>query len=147
MDPSTKCLVHCAELDGIFRCFHPAHSTQLFHSTSSILFALPSKLIPATVARSTQQFLELTTHPMLAQEYEQNTSHPTGPLLATSIMQHIQNLPMVLHNTLGHCYFPLDTLALVADFNQETLILASDGSVLHNDATHAWVLHGTSTES
>ena len=34
-----------------------------------------------------------------------------------------------------------------AEFNQETLILASDGSVLHNDATQAWVLHGTSTES
>ena len=34
-----------------------------------------------------------------------------------------------------------------AEFNQETLILASDGSVLHNDATQAWVLYGTSTES
>ena len=84
---------------------------------------------------------------MLAQEYEQNTSHPTSPLVATSIKQHIQNLPMVLHNTLGHCYFPPDTSALVAEFNQETLILASDGSVLHNDATQAWVLYGTSTES
>ena len=53
----------------------------------------------------------------------------------------------MLHNTLGHCYFPLGTSALVAEFNQETLILASDGSVLHNDATQAWVLYGTSTES
>ena len=49
---------------------------------------------------------------------------------------------MVLHNTLAHCYFPPDTSALVAEFNQKTLILASDGSVLHNDATQAWVLHG-----
>ena len=48
---------------------------------------------------------------------------------------------MVLHNTLGHCYFPPDTSALVAEFNQETLILASDGSVLHNDATQVWVLY------
>ena len=84
---------------------------------------------------------------MLAQEYEQNTSHTTNPVVATSIKQHIQNLPMVLHNTLGHCYFPPDTSALVAEFNQETLILASNGSVLHNDATQAWVLDGTSTES
>ena len=147
VDPSTKCLVHCAELAGIFQCFHPAHSPWLFHFTPSILFARPSKLIPATVARSTQQFLELTARPMLAQEYEQYTSHPTSPLVATSIMQHIQNLPIVLHNTLGHCCFPLDTSALVAEFNQETLILASDGSVLQNDATQAWVLYGTSTES
>jgi hypothetical protein len=106
VDPSTMCLVHCAELAGIFWCFHPAHSPRLFHSTPSILFARPSKLIPVTVARSTQQFLELTAHPMLAQEYEQNTSHPTNPVVATSIMQHIQDLPMVLHNTLGHCYSP-----------------------------------------
>jgi hypothetical protein len=147
VDPSTVCLVHCAELAGTFQCFHPAHSPQLFHSTPSICFARPSKLIPVTVVRSTQQFLELTACPMLAQEYEQNTSHPTSPLVATSIMQHIQNLPMVLHNTLGHCYFSLDTSALVAEFNQETLILASDGSVLHNDATQAWVLYGTNTES
>ena len=91
VDSSTKCLVHCAELAGIFQCFHQAHSPQLFHSTPSIIFARPSKLIPATVARSTQQFLELAAHPMLAQEYEQNTSHPTtSPLAATSIMQHIQ---------------------------------------------------------
>ena len=138
VDPSTKCLVHCAELTGIFGCFHPAHSPRLFHSTPSILFAWPSKLIPVTVARSTQQFLELTARPMLAQEYEQNTSHPTSPLVATSKMQHIQKLPMVLHNTLGHCYFPLDTSALVAEFNQDTLILASNGSVLHNDATQTW---------
>ena len=62
-------------------------------------------------------------------------------------MQHIQNLPMVLHNTLEHCYFPLDTSALVTEFNQESLILASDGSVLHNDATQAWVLYGTNTAS
>ena len=147
VDSSTKCLVHCAELAGIFRCFHPAHSTQLFHSTPSTLFAWPSKLIPVTVARSTQQFLELTACPMLAQEYEQNIFHPTSPLVATSMQQHLQNLPMVLHNTLGHCYFPLGTSALVAEFNQETLILASDGSVLRNDATQAWVLYGTSTES
>jgi hypothetical protein len=113
VDPSTMCLVHCAELAGIFRCFHPAHPLRLFHSTPSIHFARPSKLIPVTVARSTQQFLELTTRPMLAQEYEQNTSHPTSPLVATPIMQHIQNLPMVLHNTLGHCSFPLDTSVLL----------------------------------
>jgi hypothetical protein len=53
VDPSLMCLVHCAELAGIFRCFHPAHSTRLFHSTPSILYARPSKLIPVTVARST----------------------------------------------------------------------------------------------
>ena len=35
----------------------------------------------------------------------------------------------------------------MAEFNQETLILASDGSVLHKDATQVWVLYGTSTES
>jgi hypothetical protein len=142
-----QCLVHCAELSGIFWCFHPAHSPRLFHSTPFICFAQPSKLIPVTVARSTQQFLELTTRPMLAQEYEQNTSHPTSPLVATSIMQHIQDLPMALHNTLGQCYFPPDTSALVAELNHETLVLASDGSVLNNDATQAWVLYDTSTAS
>jgi hypothetical protein len=117
VDPSAKCLVHCTKLAWIFWCFHPVQSTWLFHSTPSIFCAQPSKLIPATVARSTQLFLVLTAHPMLAQEYEQNTSHPTSPLVATSIMQHIQNLPVVLHNTLGHCYFPLDTSALMAEFN------------------------------
>ena len=59
---------------------------------------------------------------MLAQKYEQNTSHPTNPVVAPSIKQHIQNLPMVLHNTLGHSYFPLDTSALVAEFNQEIFL-------------------------
>ena len=54
---------------------------------------------------------------------------------------------MVLHNTLGHCFSSLGTTALVVEFNGETLILASDGSVLHNDATQAWVLYGTNTES
>ena len=106
VDPSTKCLVHCAELAGIFLCFHPAHSPRLFHSTQFILFARPFKLILVTVARSMQQFLELSARPMLAQEYAQNTCHPKSPLVATAIMQHIKNLPMVLHITLGHCSFP-----------------------------------------
>jgi hypothetical protein len=141
------CLVHCAELAGIFRCFHPAHSPRLFHSIPSILFAQSAKLISVTVARSTQQFLELTARSMLAQEYKHDTSHPTSPLVTTSIMQHILDLPMVLHNTLGHCSFPLDTSAFVAELNQETLILTSDGPVLHNDTAQAWVFRGTSTES
>ena len=62
-------------------------------------------------------------------------------------MQHIQNLPPVLHNTLENCSFPLDTSALAIEFNGETLIWASNGSIVYNDATQAWVLYGTSTES
>jgi hypothetical protein len=116
VDPSTKCLVHCAELAGIFQCFHHANSPRLFHSTPIILFARPSKLIPVTVARSLQQFLELTSHPMLAQEFEQNTS----PYKSTG--DHIDSATYTKSPTSASQYtwtllFPLDTLALVAEFN------------------------------
>ena len=47
----------------------------------------------------------------------------------------------ILRNTIGHCHFPLDTSDLVEEFNSETLVLASDGSVLMDDATQAWILY------
>ena len=36
---------------------------------------------------------------------------------------------------------------MVEEFNSETLVLASDGSVLMDDATQAWILYGTRTDT
>ena len=66
---------------------------------------------------------------------------------ASTISQHLQQLPSILCNTIGHCHFSLDTSDLVEEFNSETLVLASDGSVLMDDATQAWILYGTHTDT
>ena len=47
---------------------------------------------------------------------------------------------------LGHCYFPPNTSELVAELHNKTLFVASDGSVLNNGATHAWILHGAQSK-
>jgi hypothetical protein len=41
----------------------------------------------------------------------------------------------------------LDTSDLVEEFNSETLVFASDGSVLMDDATQVWILYGTRTDT
>ena len=36
---------------------------------------------------------------------------------------------------------------LVSEFNSQILAIASDGSMAHNTANHAWVLYGTQTNT
>ena len=59
---------------------------------------------------------------------------------------YLKNLPKDLRATLGHCYFPTNTSDLVAELHNQTLFVASDGSVLNNEASHAWILYGTQTK-
>jgi hypothetical protein len=54
--------------------------------------------------------------------------------------------PQDLCATLGHCYFPPNTSELVAELHNQTLFVASDGSVLNNGATHAWILYGVQSK-
>ena len=54
----------------------------------------------------------------------------------------LTSLPKDLHAVLGHCYFPPNTSELVAELHNQTLFVASDSSVLNNEATHAWILYG-----
>jgi hypothetical protein len=122
-------------------------SPRVFHSTSKIIFSRPSQMIPVTVAQVTAQFLELSACP-IPSHIHGHTDHTrnSGIHTAPTISQHLQQLPPILRNTIGHCHFPLDTSNLVEEFNSETLVLASDGSVLMDDATQAWILYGTHTD-
>ena len=36
---------------------------------------------------------------------------------------------------------------MVIEYNNHTLVIASNGSVISNDATHAWILYGTHTKT
>ena len=129
----------------MFYCFHQARqSPRIFHSTSEIKFSRPSQIIPVTVAQVTAQFLELSACP-IPSHIHRHTDHTSaiGIRTAPTISQHLQQLPPILRNTIGHCHFPLDTSDLVEEFNSETLVLASDGSVLMGNATQAWILYGT----
>ena len=36
---------------------------------------------------------------------------------------------------------------LVTEFNIQTLVIASDGSMAYNTATQAWILYGTQTNT
>jgi hypothetical protein len=121
---------------------------QLFHSTSEIIFSRPSQMIPVTVTQVTAQFLELSACPVPSHIHGQ-TDHISaiGIHTASTISEHLQQLPPILRNTIGHCHFPLDTSDLVKEFNSETLVLASDGSVLMGDATQSWILYGMCTDT
>jgi hypothetical protein len=96
----------------------------------------------------TTQFLELSASPIISHIHG-HTDHTSaiGINIASTISHHLQQLPPILHNTIGHCHFPLDTSDLVEEFNSETLVLASDGSVLLDDATQAWIPYGTHTDT
>ena len=105
-------------------------------------------MIPVTVARVTAQFLELSACP-IPSHIHGHTDHTSaiGIHTASTSSQLLQQLPPILRNTIGHCHFPLDTSDLVKEFISETLVLASDGSVLIGDATQAWILYGTCTDT
>ena len=60
INPVTNCLLQCSEASGIYRSFRPAHSSRLFHSTADVTFSCPPRLLPVTVARQTQHYIEIT---------------------------------------------------------------------------------------
>jgi hypothetical protein len=147
--PGTKSLIYSVEASGMFHCFCQARqSPRIFHSTSDIIFSRPSQMIPVTVAQVTAHFLELSACPIPSHMHgHTNHTRNSGIHRVPTISQHLQQLPPILHNTIGHCHFPLDTSNLVEGFNSETLVLASDGSVLMDAATQAWILYGTCTDT
>jgi hypothetical protein len=105
-------------------------------------------MIPMTVAQVTAQFLELSACPTPSHIHGHiDHTSPIGIHTAPTISQHLQQLPPILRNAIGHCHFSLDTSDLVEEFNSGTLVLASDGSVLVDDATQAWILYGTCTDT
>ena len=105
-------------------------------------------MILVTVAQRTAQFLELTACPFFSHTNVQSSkSSATAVKTSISISHYLQQLPQVLRNAIGHCHFPSDTSDLVDEFNSQTLVLASDGSVLRGEATQAWILYGKHTET
>ena len=96
----------------------------------------------------TAHFLELSACP-IPSHIHGHTDHTSaiGIHTASTISEQLQQLPPIIRNTIGHCHFPLDTSDLVEEFNSETLVLASDGSVLMDDATQAWILNGMHTDT
>ena len=130
-------------------CFRQAtQSPWIFHSTSEIIFSRPSQMIPVTVAWVTAQFLELSACPITSHIHgHKDHNGAIGIHTASTISHHLQQQTPTLCNTIGHCHFPLDTSDLVEEFNSEMLVLASDGSALMDDATQAWILYGTHTDT
>ena len=60
---------------------------------------------------------------------------------------YLKNLPKDLCAALGHCYSPPPNPSeLVAQFHDQTLFVASNGSVYNNGATNAWILYGAQTK-
>ena len=105
-------------------------------------------MIPVTIAQVTAQLLELSAS--LIQLHIYGHTDNTGAIgvhKVSTISQHLQQLPPILQNTIGHCHFPLDTSDPLEEYNSDTLELASDGSVLMDDAPQAWILYGTCTDT
>ena len=65
----------------------------------------------------------------------------------SSLPHHLGTLPQALRSAMGHCFFPTNISNLETEYNNHTLVIASDGSVINNDATHAWILFGTHTKT
>jgi hypothetical protein len=147
INPATNCLLQCSEASGIYQSFCQAHSLHLFHSTADVTFSCPPRLLPVSVARQTQHYIEITACPMHSHIYIKLDKVIPPQVKAQSMIQHIQQLPAVLQNALGHCYFPPNMSNLVTEFNNQTLVIASDGSMAHNTATQAWILYGTQTNT
>ena len=105
-------------------------------------------MIPVTVSQVTAHFLELSACP-IPSHIHGHTYHTSaiGIHTASTVSHHLQLLPPILCNTIGHCHFSLDTSDLVEEFNSGTLVLASDGSVLMGNATQAWILYGMHTDT
>ena len=99
------------------------------------------------MARQTQHYIEITARPLHSHIYTKPDKVISPQVQAQSMIQHIQQLPAVLRNALGHCYFPPNMSDLVTEFNNQTLVIASDGSMAHNTATQAWILYGTQTNT
>jgi hypothetical protein len=110
-------------------------------------FSCPPRLLPVTVARQTQHYIEITACPMHSRIYTKPDKVIPPQVQAQIMILHIQQLPAVLCNALGHCYFPPNMSDLVTEFNNQTLVIASDGSMAHNTATQAWILYGTQTNT
>ena len=94
------------------------------------------------------QFLEHSAcpTPLHIHGHTDNTGS-IGVHTSSTILNHLQQLPPILHNAIGHCHFPVDTSDLVEEYNSDTLVLASDGSVLMGDDTQAWILYGMCTDT
>ena len=60
--------------------------------------------------------------------------------------EYFKNLPQDLCAVFGHCYFSPNTSELVAEFHNQTLFVASKGSVCNNGATQPWILYGAQTK-
>ena len=101
-----------------------------------------------TVAQVTAQFLEFSACPIPSHIHgHTDNTGAIGIHTASTISHHLQQLPPVVCNTIGHCHFPLDISDLVEEFNSETLVLASDGSLLICDATQEWIVYGMCTDT
>ena len=48
---------------------------------------------------------------------------------------------------MGHSFFPTNISDLVAEYNNHTLVIASNESVIYNDATCALILYSTHTKT
>ena len=122
--PGTIILIYSVETSGMFHCFRQARqSPRIFHSTSDIIFSRPSKMIPVTVAQVTAQFLELSACPIPSHIH--GHTDKTGAIVihtATTISEHLQQLPPILRNTIGHCHFPLDTSDLVEELDRKSVV-------------------------
>ena len=105
-------------------------------------------MIPVIEAQVTAQFLEHPAYPIpfLTHGHTDNTS-AIGVHTASTISHNIQQLPPMLCNTIGHFHFPLNASTLIEEFNSDTLVLASDGSILTGDATQVWIVYGMHTDT
>ena len=65
----------------------------------------------------------------------------------SSLPHHLDTLPQALRLAMGHCFFPTNISDLVTEYNNHTLVISSDRSVINNDASHAWILYGTHTKT
>ena len=148
VDLSSNHLFQQLAATGTFLRFLPAHSPRVFHSKARITFSCPSSLVPVTVAHRTSQFIELTARPLHSHRYIHPQTGTPSSCLPTplSISGYLKSLPKDLSAALRHCYFPPNTSELVAEFHNQTLFVASNGSVCINGATLAWILYGTQTK-
>ena len=149
VDLSSQCLLHIPEGKSIFRCYLPAHSSRVFHPKGTVTFSHPVTILPVTVAHQIDSLITITARPLHSHGYTHQpycTSLIHRPI-TSSLPHHLGILPQALRSAMRHCFLPTNISNLVAEYNNHTLVIVSNGSVINNDATHAWILYGTHTKT
>ena len=123
VDLSSQCLLHIPVGKSIFRCYLPAHLSQVFHPKGTVTFSHPVTILPVTVAQQNDSLITITARPLHSHGYTHQTDSTSQihRAIMSSLPQHLGKLAMTLWSAMGHCFFPTNISDLVTEYNNHTL--------------------------